>query len=239
MKIYRLMAIFVIMLYANTLAFSQDEVPVIEPVARFINSNGEEEESNNYSGDAPLVAHFMANPKNQGDYTAHYEWRFTREGEAGPFLIRYDEDTEYTFKNAGTHTVVCYAIFTKGNDRIEYTDEYWKDSGPIRVTISESSLEMPNAFSPNGDGYNDVYKAKKYKSIVEFHAYIFNRWGQKLYEWDSPEGGWDGTFNGKDVKQGTYFVLVKATGSDGRKYNIRRDVNLLRGFVENSGTPEN
>ncbi|RRC99140.1 gliding motility-associated C-terminal domain-containing protein [Prevotella sp. OH937_COT-195] len=239
MKIYRLMAFCGIILCANILAFSQNETPTIEPTARFTNSNGEYEESNNYSGDAPLVAHFMANPKNQGEYSAHYEWRFVREGEKEPFLTRYEENTEYTFNHAGTHSVVCHVIFTKGNDRIEYTDEYWNETEPIKVTISESSLDMPNAFSPNGDGYNDIYKAKTYKSIIEFHAYIFNRWGQKLYEWDTPEGGWDGTFNGKDVKQGTYFVLVKATGSDGRKYNIRRDVNLLRGFVENSGITEN
>ena len=100
------------------------------------------------------------------------------------------------------------------------------------MTISESILEMPNAFSPNGDNWNEVYKAKKYQSLTEFHAYIFNRWGQKLYEWHDPTGGWDGKFNGKDVKQGVYFVLVKAKGADGREYNIRRDVNLLRGFTE-------
>ena len=96
---------------------------------------------------------------------------------------------------------------------------------------------MPNAFSPNGDGINDVYKAKSgYQSLVEFHAYIFNRWGQKLYEWTNPADGWDGTYNGKDVKEGVYYVLVKAKGADGRKYNIKRDVNLLRGYDETAGS---
>ena len=42
---------------------------------------------------------------------------------------------------------------------------------------------------------------------------------------------WDGTYQGKDVKQGTYFVLVKAKGADGQTYNIRKDVNLLRGYT--------
>ena len=98
---------------------------------------------------------------------------------------------------------------------------------------------MPNAFSPNGDGINDVYKAKDgYQSIIEFHAYIFNRWGQQLYSWDNPADGWDGKFHGKDVKQGVYFVLVKAKGADGIKYNIKRDVNLLRGFSENTNNKE-
>ena len=51
-------------------------------------------------------------------------------------------------------------------------------------TTKISSLLMPNAFSPNGDGINDIYKPKDgYRNIEEFHAYIYNRWGQKLYEW--------------------------------------------------------
>uniref|UniRef100_A0AB33J0C7 Gliding motility-associated C-terminal domain-containing protein n=1 Tax=Prevotella sp. GTC17259 TaxID=3236795 RepID=A0AB33J0C7_9BACT len=106
-----------------------------------------------------------------------------------------------------------------------------EDTNPITITISESKLEMPNAFSPNGDGVNDIYKAKSgYQSIVEFKAYIFNRWGQKLYEWDDPAEGWNGTFHGNPVKEGVYFVLVKAKGADGHTFNIRRDVNLLRGY---------
>ena len=58
-------------------------------------------------------------------------------------------------------------------------------------TTKVSSLLMPNAFSPNGDGINDIYKPKDgYRNIEEFHAYIYNRWGQKLYEWtDLPRDG--------------------------------------------------
>ena len=127
-----------------------------------------------------------------------------------------------------------WATFVQGTDTVAYTNEYWQSEGsPLSISIAESKLEMPNAFSPNGDGINDVYKAKSgYQSLVEFQATIFNRWGQKLYSWNDPAGGWDGKFNGQDVKQGVYYVLVKARGADGRKFNIRRDVNLLRGYTE-------
>ena len=94
---------------------------------------------------------------------------------------------------------------------------------------TESKLVMPNAFTPNGDGHNDIYKAKEYQNLSEFRAYIFNRWGQKLYEWRDPAEGWDGTYKGRDVKDGVYYVLVKARGNDDVIYNIRKDVNLLRG----------
>lgn len=220
----------------NIKADTYDEIPTISPTATYVTDEGEEENSN-MSGNAPLVGRFQANPQNVGEYSANYEWRFTIDGESTPYLTRYEENTEYTFTKAGTHNIVVYATFINGNDTIAYTQEYWDEIGPMRVTISESKLEMPNAFSPNGDGINDIYKAKDgYLSIIEFHAYIFNRWGQKLYEWDDPAGGWDGKYNGKDVKQGVYFVLVKAKGADGRTFNIRRDVNLLRGYTEESGT---
>ncbi len=234
--------VFLFTLIALTLSIGKvkaktnDDVPTINPTATYMTDDGEEE-STDMSGDAPLTGVFRANPENVGVYDAYYEWRFTLEGESTPYLIRYEEDTEYTFTTAGSHSIVLYATFVNGNDTIAYTQDYWDEIGPLRLTISESKLEMPNAFSPNGDGINDIYKAKDgYQSIVEFHAYIFNRWGQKLYEWDDPSGGWDGKYNGKDVKQGVYFVLVKAKGADGRTFTIKKDVNLLRGYTEETGT---
>ena len=213
--------------------FADDDYPSISPSVTFIKANGEETDSAQYAGSAPIIGRFKANPSDVGPYTANYEWRFKKEGEENPYLIRYEEDTEYTFTESGSHVIVLYATFVNGTDTILYRDE----SEPFRLVISESRLEMPNAFSPNGDEYNQIYRAKRgWQSLVEFHAAIYNRWGQKLYEWDDPAGGWDGTFHGSPVKQGVYFVEVKAKGADGRRYHIRRDVNLLRGYSENDGT---
>lgn len=224
-----------LLILCTTLQAYADEVPTIDPQATFTTDEGEET-GTSYSGSAPLTVVFHANAENFGAYTPHYEWRFTKEGATQPYLVRYEEETEYTFTEAGSHRIVLYATFINGTDTVAYTKDYWQGAQPITIQISESKLEMPNAFSPNGDGINDVYRAKSnYQSIVEFDAYIFNRWGQKLYEWHDPAGGWDGKFNGKDVKQGVYFVLVKAKGADGRKYTIKKDVNLLRGYTETSG----
>lgn len=233
MKKNRLLAAIICMFSFSLLGLA-DDVPTINPTAFYFTPGHEDEgeESVDFSGSAPLVGRFTANPQHTEGWNTYYEWRITLEGESSPFLVRYEENTEYTFTTAGTFHIVLYATFSRGSERIEYTEEYWSDFGPLRVSIHESKLEMPNAFSPNGDPYNQIYKAKTYQSIVEFHAYIFNRWGQKLYEWTDPAGGWDGTFHGKPVKEGVYFVLVKAKGADGRVYNIRRDVNLLRGYRE-------
>lgn len=216
-----------------------DDTPTISPTATYTTSDGDITTSDT-TASAPLVGTFKANTSNLGDYQAYYEWRFYTSNVDDPYIIRYTEDTDFTFTSSGITYIVLYATFVSATttDTIAYTSDYWgNEATPLKVTISESKLEFPNAFSPNGDGINDIYKAKEgYTSIVDFHAYIFNRWGQKIYEWTDPAGGWDGQFNGHNVKQGVYYVLVKAKGADGISYEIKRDVNLLRGFSESSSS---
>lgn len=198
----------------------------VSPSAIYTNDEGTQTESHdNIAGQAPLNVNFYANPSDMDGLDPVYEWHFRLTSEDKDLMVRYEENTDYTFTNAGVTRVTLYA---KQNNSTEILD-----SATLVVTVSESKLVFPNAFSPNGDEKNPTFKPKEYQSLVEFHAYIFNRWGQKLYEWTDPAAeGWDGTYNGKPVKEGVYFVLCKAKGADGRVYNIRKDVNLLRGFTE-------
>ena len=100
---------------------------------------------------------------------------------------------------------------------------------------TESRLEMPNAFSPNGDGINDIYQAKSnYENIVSFRATIFNRKGQRLHAWSEIAGGRHGSSGGHPAKDGVYFVRVVAKGGDGRDYDIKKAVTLLRQFNEST-----
>ena len=211
---------------------AQDVYPSVAPTATYINEEGNEttadEDNPSFYGQAPLEVTFRANPSDMFAFSPTYEWHVRMEGEPNDMLVRYEEDTQYTFTNAGTTNVTLYVNL--GTDTLQL------DSISFHVTISESKLSFPNAFSPNGDTRNDVYMAKEYQSLTEFHAYIFNRWGQKLFEWTDPSQGWDGTHNGTPVKEGVYFVLVRAKGADGREYNIRKDVNLLRGYTEETST---
>ena len=88
-------------------------------------------------------------------------------------------------------------------------------------------LRCPNAFSPGATpGINDEWKVV-YKSIVSFECYIFNRWGEKMCEFHDPSQGWDGKYGGKVVPAGVYYYVIKAVGSDGRKYNLSGDINIL------------
>ena len=207
---------------------AQDHDPKVSPTATYTDSEGNPAESNMESstvdGQAPLFVNFYANPSGMDGYIPSYEWHFRLSNEEKDFMVRYEENTDYTFTTAGTTLVTLKTTLNNG--------ELQLDSVVFTVTISESKLSFPNAFSPNGDDDNPKFKAKEYQSLVEFRAYIFNRWGQKLYEWTDPAEGWDGTYKGKPVKEGVYFLLCKAKGADGREYTIRKDVNLLRGFLE-------
>ncbi len=207
-----------------------DDTPSVNPTATFTAADGQTSTESSFTGSAPIKVACSANPSGDSGWEAYYEWRIFRNSEQEPYIIRYEQDTDLELSESGTHRISLIARFTKDGQQEQYYE-----TEVASVTVSESQLQMPNAFSPNGDGMNDIYKAKSgYQSLVEFHAYIFNRWGQKLYEWTDPAGGWDGTYKGKPVKDGVYFCLVKAKGADGKTYNIKRDVNLLRGYTQST-----
>ena len=190
-----------------------------------------------------MTGRFSSNPENYDGYQPLYEWWiYPSSGTKEQYVVHRsganDAELEYTFNQSGSFTVALKVTFSKGDDSVDYPEV---GEHTFSVTVSESKLEMPNAFSPNGDGKNDIYRAKQstLQSIVEFKATIFNRWGQKLYQWTDPRGGWDGTYNGKTVKDGVYFVNVVAKGADGTEYKIRKDVNVLTRYTKDEGSTDN
>lgn len=211
--------------------FAQNAYPSAMPTMTITAADGQESEETEYEGSAPINAVFCAHPENVGSYTPYYEWRFFRQGEEKPFLTRYEEETTYVFKESGAFLIELYISFVEGTDTIEYEID-----SPFMINISESKLEVPNAFTPNGDGVNDVFKVKEgYQSIVSFEASVFNRWGKKLYSWKDLEGGWYGKSGGSNVPDGAYYLVIKAKGADGRNYDIKKTINLLRGYTEAAG----
>jgi gliding motility-associated-like protein len=99
--------------------------------------------------------------------------------------------------------------------------------------VVNSLLEVPNVFTPNGDGKNDEFRVS-YKSLISFKGQVFNMWGRLLYAWDDPAKGWDGTIGGVPAAEGAYMYVIEAVGADkdqdGKpmKYVYRGDINLLR-----------
>lgn len=206
----------------------------VSPVAVLLSENGAAPTQevtvypgDTYTGAAPLEFRFLWTEEEDGEAThetanLRYEWNFSCDAAFGDiFLTRFDAETIYSFLESGLFYV-----------RLIVTDidtEETTTSDAFIIRISESELKVPNAFSPNGDGVNDVFRVK-HKSLVRFNAYVFNRWGQELYRWglQNIDAGWDGTAHGKAVPEGVYFIVVEAEGADGVSYKIKSDINILR-----------
>lgn len=226
----RLLQLFFLLLLGTT-AMAQ-VYPSATPRMSYYDADGFlVDDAETYSGGAPFEAHFAVDIEDADDYEALYEWRFVRDGQTDPFLLRYEAETDFKFTESGTFYVSCLVSFVKDGETLEYEMET-----PFAVNIANSKLEVPNAFTPNGDGINDVFKVKEgYESIVEFHAAVFSRSGKRLYEWTDPADGWDGTVGGNgghDAPDGAYYFVMTARGADGLKYDRRMTINLLRGFNE-------
>ncbi|HEU4555040.1 MAG TPA: gliding motility-associated C-terminal domain-containing protein, partial [Chitinophaga sp.] len=79
----------------------------------------------------------------------------------------------------------------------------------VNILLSYNlSLYVPNAFTPNADGINDVFRAKV-KGVSSYHLQLYNRWGQLLYESFDMKTGWDGRYKGQPQPMGTYVYLVQ------------------------------
>jgi gliding motility-associated-like protein len=95
------------------------------------------------------------------------------------------------------------------------------------VIIKEPNLSYPTAFTPNGDHQNDVFKVfGQFTAAVEFK--IFNRWGELLFITDDLDKGWDGTYRGSSMPEGTYVFRAFLTDLAGRTSERSGTVVLLR-----------
>jgi len=93
--------------------------------------------------------------------------------------------------------------------------------------IYDGAIYLPNSFTPDGDGVNDIFYAHG-EDIVEFEMYIFNRWGQKLFYSNDMSIGWDGTFEGSLVQIESYVWKVRFKDTVGKTGELYGTVTLLR-----------
>lgn len=104
-------------------------------------------------------------------------------------------------------------------------------SGSDSVTIDVYALAdifVPNAFTPNNDGHNDVFRALPV-SIRDFkYLTVFNRWGQRVFTTTNPGVGWDGTFNGTEMPVGTYVWMAAGVDYTGKLIERKGTVILIR-----------
>ena len=166
--------------------------------------------SNPMTGQTPLTVNFT----NQSSANAtHYLWHF------GISDTSTQVNPVYIIVPSGEF-IVCLTAYNIYNCANTHCDS---------VNVDQNSqFIIPNVFTPNGDNINDMFTVKGV-SLKTLDAEVFNRWGEKVYEWHTTSGGWDGrTASGLLSPSGTYFFIINASGMDGKKYFEKGSFTLIR-----------
>lgn len=134
----------------------------------------------------------------------------------------YRENPVFSFADTGLYVVSLIA-----------TNEFnCLDTAQVLIDIYPSIRHfLPNAFTPNQDGSNDTYGAQGvFGGIQDYHLQVFDRYGQKIFESNSPLRQWDGINqnNGKQAPSGSYLVRVKFLDGRGKRYEDKSLVTLYR-----------
>lgn len=149
-------------------------------------------------------------------------------------------DIDYTYNWVPDTTLSDYFIYNptaKPRQATWYivaaTNQYGcttKDSVlvPIKAPICGlPTVFIPNAFSPDGDGYNDLLTVNG-NNINSMTMSIYNRWGQKVFETNDQAIGWDGTFKGKALPPDVYGYYLRCICDDGSELFTKGNITLLK-----------
>lgn len=127
-----------------------------------------------------------------------------------------NQDGEHTFNSPGTYNVILTASNGLCDDQITMT--------VIVLPYEPLVIHVPNVFTPDGDGLNDDFFIDV-QNGASIEVIILNRWGNLIAELHDFTEKWDGTQNGNDVNEGTYFFKYSISGKDGT-------IQAGQGFVE-------
>lgn len=168
------------------------------------------------SGGAPAEMSFIAIPT---DAIVHSEWQQSRSENFEEIEARYQQvELLITLNETGSY--FFRYVGSNADGSCEFIGETYV------VGIGASVLRIPNAFSPNGDGINDIWRVSS-SSIISFRCTIFDRYGEEIYSFNDPSGGWNGERKGKIVGSGVYYYVIDALGADGVNYHKAGDINIL------------
>ncbi len=122
-------------------------------------------------------------------------------------------------------TLTCYTVTATSQSGCKASDSVCIRC--FEVNCGEEQLFIPNAFTPNDDGYNDKVCFRG-PLLTEFHIAIFNRWGQMVYESDEIGSCWDGTFRNEKCLAGVYTYSCHIRCRGGLESDIKGDITLIR-----------
>ncbi|MCC6818805.1 MAG: gliding motility-associated C-terminal domain-containing protein, partial [Bacteroidia bacterium] len=195
----------------------------------------------------PISKTILLGGKSEG-YVAKLQWSAYEKWFSGvkQYQVMVREDN--TFKIIGSidtaSSVYSFDFMdTKLDDSICFKIQAIKDTSVfvesfsnVLCLISDAKIFIPNAFTPNQDGKNEVFIPRAIlifnqtgNPILDYHLEIYNRWGEQVFFSDDVNQGWDGTFKGVLCPEGHYVYKVRALALDGvTSFNLEGVFVLLR-----------
>lgn len=150
---------------------------------------------------------------NESTSPAAYFWEF------GDAATSTDTDPKHAYANEGIYEP-CLSVTDTNTCMAEYCKT-------LEITFA-GLIDVPNAFSPNGDGVNDILFLEGF-GVSELEFKIYNRWGELVFESTSLDDGWDGRYKGTDQEMEVYTYTLRASFEDGTKTGLRKgNITLLR-----------
>ncbi|PBQ30676.1 hypothetical protein CNR22_02435 [Sphingobacteriaceae bacterium] len=152
----------------------------------------------------------------RGDELDTWNWHSTVDS-----VIQTEKNIRRLFSEAGNYPIVLVV-----KNKWGCADTVIK---PLLIN-DDFGLYVPNAFTPNADGLNDIFQAKG-TGIKNFNLEIFSRWGESLYQTYEFTSGWDGTFKGKECKTDSYVWKITITNYSGNTKSFTGIITLLRNRI--------
>lgn len=137
-------------------------------------------------------------------------------------------DTMVVEWSTGQINVSSISELDAGNYSVHVTIKSKLDS-TINYKIEKTECPVPieNHFTPNGDGYNDTWTISNTQYYPNFEVIVFNKWGQQIHSQSGDYKAWDGTWNGVNVPDGTYYYVFYFDKGNKTKL-LKGDVTVLR-----------
>ena len=170
-----------------------------------------------FSPDTVSWLNSLVNFTNNSSSSSAWSWSF------GDGNFSSQQNPIHTYSNTGTYCITLLALDSIGTCKDSITKCLVYECG--------FTFYIPNAFTPNADGTNEFFSAKG-SCILDFKMYVFDRWGNKIFESNNINKGWDGKVqnggSGKIVQEDVYVWKVNLTEYSGRKHDYIGHVSLIK-----------
>jgi gliding motility-associated-like protein len=125
-----------------------------------------------------------------------------------PIILSPVVNTNWQLRWQDGSSASTFTVNQPGLYSLTATNNCGSGSDDINITKGYCKVIVPNAFTPNNDGLNDLFKVLGVESVTELNLKIFNRWGQLVFETSDKTKGWDGKFKNKLQPNGTFVFIL-------------------------------